>query len=473
MPSLSAADELSTLLAHSHDILTVVDEEGTIEYVSPAVETIFGYEPESRIGRTVFDSIHPDDRDAVYERFESLLESPEQVTRPVTYRQRHRDGHWVWLESVAGSHTETAPYGYVVNSRDITERKERERELAEERQKYETLVEQGHEGVVIVQDKELQFVNQAMTALTGLSESELLGRPFYEIIAPEYHELVTRRYEERIRGDEPQSRYDVEVITDDGDRRHIDLEVSRIQYRGKPATMATFHDITDRKAYERRLEEQRDDLDLLNQVLRHDIRNDLQLVTAYADLLTDHVDDEGEEYLETLTESSEHAVELTQTARDMAEVMLANSANEQRVSLRKALEREFEDVSADYPRAVLTIDEPVPAVTVRADEMLSSVFRNLLKNAVQHNDKSVAEVDVSVTVRDEAVVVRVADNGPGVTDEGKERIFGKCEKGLESGGTGIGLYLVQTLVDSYGGEVWVEDNEPEGAVFVVELPKAE
>ena len=67
------------------------------------------------------------------------------------------------------------------------------------------------------------------------------------------------------------------------------------------------------------------------------------------------------------------------------------------------------------------------------------------------------------------VTVRIADNGPGVRDEIKEEIFGKGQKGLESAGTGIGLYLVRTLLDAYGGAVWVEDNQPEGAVFVVEL----
>jgi signal transduction histidine kinase len=71
------------------------------------------------------------------------------------------------------------------------------------------------------------------------------------------------------------------------------------------------------------------------------------------------------------------------------------------------------------------------------------------------------------------VVVRVADNGPGVPDDRKEAVFGRGEKGLRSTGTGLGLYLVDTLVDSYGGRVRVEDNDPEGAVFVVELPLAE
>jgi signal transduction histidine kinase len=142
------------------------------------------------------------------------------------------------------------------------------------------------------------------------------------------------------------------------------------------------------------------------------------------------------------------------------------------VSLRSALEPELEEVRASYPGAALTVDGTVPDVDVQGNEMLDSVFRNLLKNAVQHNDKPVAEVEVSATERDDAVTVRVADNGPGVPDRQKDDIFGKGEKGLESAGTGIGLYLVQTLVDDVGGEVWVEDNDPDGAVFAVELQRA-
>jgi signal transduction histidine kinase len=69
--------------------------------------------------------------------------------------------------------------------------------------------------------------------------------------------------------------------------------------------------------------------------------------------------------------------------------------------------------------------------------------------------------------------VSIADNGPGIEDKHKEQIFQEGEKGLESGGTGVGLYLVKTLVDKYGGDVWVEDNEPTGSVFVVELPLAD
>ncbi|ESS09023.1 MAG: histidine kinase-, DNA gyrase B-, and HSP90-like ATPase [uncultured archaeon A07HN63] len=104
--------------------------------------------------------------------------------------------------------------------------------------------------------------------------------------------------------------------------------------------------------------------------------------------------------------------------------------------------------------------------------MLSSVFFNILKNAVRHNDKEDIEIDIAVTEDMGTVTVQIADNGPGIPDSQKEAVFGKGEQGLKSPGTGMGLYLVATLVTSYGGEVWIEDNDPEGAVFLVELPKA-
>ncbi len=221
-----------------------------------------------------------------------------------------------------------------------------------------------------------------------------------------------------------------------------------------------------------RLAEQRDDLRLLNQVMRHDIRNDLQLIGAYAELLEDHVDEEGEEYLEIIKESTESATDLTTTARDLARVMLDADSEVRSVSIEGVLAQQVEELRSGHPGAVVAIEGSIPDVEVAGNDMLGSVFRNLLANAIQHNDETPPTVTVSAVERDGVVEVRVADNGPGVPDAQSEEIFGRGEKGLESSGAGIGLYLVQSLVDTYGGDVFVEDNDPEGAVFVVELPIA-
>jgi signal transduction histidine kinase len=224
---------------------------------------------------------------------------------------------------------------------------------------------------------------------------------------------------------------------------------------------------------EERLEEQRDNLRLLNQVMRHDIRNDLQLIGAYAELLEEHVDEEGQQYLQIIRENTESAANLTTTARDLSQVILGADVGKEAVSLANTLEQQIEELRSGYPEAVVTVEGTIPDVDVVGNDMLGSVFRNLLQNAIQHNDKTPPEVTVSTVEADDRLEVRVADNGPGIPDAQKEDIFGRGEKGLESSGAGIGLYLVRSLVDGYGGDVWVEDNDPEGSVFVVSLSVAE
>jgi len=232
-------------------------------------------------------------------------------------------------------------------------------------------------------------------------------------------------------------------------------------------------DTTERVASERRLKRQRDDLETLNQVLRHDIRNDLQLILAYGEVIADAVPAEHEEHVETIRESAEHAVGLTKTAREMSDVLLDTDTSVGTVRLRPLLESEIDSIRAAHDAASITVDGGIPAVTVPGNDMLSSVFRNLLKNAIQHNDKPVPEVTVSVTVDAERVTVRIADNGPGVPDDQKAEIFGKGETRMDTAGTGLGLYLVETLVSTYDGSVTVDDNEPHGAIFAVTLPRAE
>jgi signal transduction histidine kinase len=167
------------------------------------------------------------------------------------------------------------------------------------------------------------------------------------------------------------------------------------------------------------------------------------------------------------------AVDITRTAGDVTKVLLRSEADRTPMHVRSVLEDQIDDVRTSHERAIVSIEAAIPDVMVLADDMLESVFRNVLNNAIVHNDKELPEVSVAATADDEVVRVRVADNGPGIPDEQKRRIFDEGEKGLDSDGTGLGLYLVQTLVERYGGAVWVEDNDPEGSVLVVELRRCE
>ena len=312
-------------------------------------------------------------------------------------------------------------------------------------------------------------VNPAATEMVGYSREELLGMSIGDVTetyddsdaVPSFAETRTTE----------RTRAEVKLRHRDGSVVDVLMEAVALD---DDRFIAYCQDISDLKEYERRLEEQRDNLNMLNEILRHDVRNDLQLVLAYGELIEDAAaSEEVREHLETVLDGARHAVELTKTAGQMAEVMLADEEETRPVDLRHHMESVVEEVRSTRSDAVITGETDVPAVTVQANDMLDSVFRNLVKNGVDHNDKDTPEVTLSGADRGDTVVVRVADNGPGVPDERKDAIFGKGNAGLESQGSGVGLYLVRTLIEGYGGDVRVEDNDPQGAVFMIELPKAD
>jgi signal transduction histidine kinase len=195
----------------------------------------------------------------------------------------------------------------------------------------------------------------------------------------------------------------------------------------------------DRVQQEQQIESQLDNLDLLNRMVRHDMRNDLQILLGRLDLLAEHVDEAGAEHLDIAQNSAGNAVELTKMARDMSEVLLQDRTDIQPVELRSVIQCQVEEVRTAEPHASIRVDGSVPGVTVCANDMLDSVVRNLLTNAVQHTDKETPEAILSATEQTENVLLQIADNGPGVPDEQKDSIFEKGQKGLDSSGTGIGL----------------------------------
>jgi len=270
--------------------------------------------------------------------------------------------------------------------------------------------------------------------------------------------------------------YETVHTTADGDTIPVEVSATLVRYGGSPAILSVARDITQRRASERELERKRDQLRALNRVLRHDIRNDMQIVLGLGRLLEEHVDEEGADQLRTILDTGEHVVELTRSSRDLARTVAGETELPvEPVSLADTLESEIDRRRETFDHATISVQGDVPDVDVRANDLLASVFRNLLNNAVQHSDRDEPAVTVTtdITRGSHTAIVRITDNGPGISPDRQEVVFGKGEKGIDSEGTGLGLYLVQSLVDHYGGDAWIEENEPRGTVVVVELPITE
>ena len=228
----------------------------------------------------------------------------------------------------------------------------------------------------------------------------------------------------------------------------------------------------ERKEVERQLRRRNEELAILNHLTRHDIRNDVSLVVGRARELRDSVGPEHGGLVDEIVNSSNHVLQLTRTIGDIVESISREGDPElSPVDLGGILQAEVETARSLYTGGVITVESAPDGVEVRANELLSSVFANLFGNAMLYNDKETPEVTVSTAVDGDVVTVRVADNGPGIPEYQRERLFSAPEGGMEAS-TSVGLYLVGQLVEQYGGEVEVENRPEGGAAFDVTLPLA-
>ncbi len=220
------------------------------------------------------------------------------------------------------------------------------------------------------------------------------------------------------------------------------------------------------------LERKTEQLLLLNRITRHDIRNEMNVVSGWTEHLAENTDEEGDQIRQRIRDSSQHVVDLTKAVREFVETLqTAGDPDLQAVDLESVVTNELTKRRTTFEDADFVITREIPRVYVRANDLLASVFRNVLNNAVQHNDSDTPRVEVTVLEYGETVTVTVADNGPGIPQRQRDAVLGRTEQGLDHPGAGLGLYLVDTLLTQYGGAVRIGDAELGGASIEVELPK--
>jgi len=324
---------------------------------------------------------------------------------------------------------------------------------------------------VFDEDRVLIDANARVGEVSGRPRSDVIGWKLSdfqaEYVAPEDRQRLTDTFDRIERPESNEERQTFTLLDSEG--RRVPVDARFVRYDGK--TVAVLRNLSEQKERERRLTELSEELDVLNRVLRHDIRNDMNVVLGWAEELEPHVAPEGRESYENIVDAVQHTVELTKEVRDLAEAITQGEEfPTQPTRLDQVLGGQLAKNRKKFEHATFEVEDDLPAVTVCGNEMLSSVFDNLLSNAVIHHDGDSPTVTLHVDLHEDAAVVSVADDGPGIPDSRKELVFGRGEHGIDSPGTGIGLYLVDSLVDGYGGTVTVEDNEPRGTVFVVTLP---
>jgi len=219
------------------------------------------------------------------------------------------------------------------------------------------------------------------------------------------------------------------------------------------------------------LETRKEMVELYDRLLRHDLGNDLQVISGFTDFVADSVDGDTLDYVERIKHAADDAADLIERVGDIVSTLEEADEPEPK-PLRRELEETVTTVDTQFDELTVEFDPADFEYQVYGGDLLDSVFTNILSNAAIHNDDPVT---VSIYVEQpnaETIVVGFADDGSGVPEAVRDEIFEMGQKGPESEGTGLGLGFVRALTESYGGTVEVRESEAGGADFRVVLERA-
>jgi len=226
------------------------------------------------------------------------------------------------------------------------------------------------------------------------------------------------------------------------------------------ARTVLLRDVTDRRTREQRLS-------VLNRVLRHNVRNELDVVLAYADRIDDEAVREG------IRDSATDLVDLSDKAREAEDVMTASAGSPEPIDLAAVATDVVEEFRAGDADAELSLSRPDELVVTSHRSVVRGVLSELVDNAIEHGDRSPPSVEVTVRAGpDGAADLVVADDGPGIPSRERTILDAGPETQLEHG-SGIGLWFVSWAVTQLGGELSFRENDPTGSVVTVRLYDAE
>jgi PAS domain S-box-containing protein len=314
------------------------------------------------------------------------------------------------------------------------------------RQARDAVVESLDDGIVVLDaEHRIVDINEAAAAVLGVSTAAVMERPASEHV-PGFDQLETGTP-----GDTTMI-----SLTTDGERAYeltvTDLADSRSRRTG---AILTLHDVTDRRNHIQQLS-------VLNRVLRHNLRNEMNVLYGVADRIDDP------ELAARIKGKAMEMVELGDKAREIDEV-LGEGEDREPVEVGAVTDFTIESLAAQYDGVAFSAT--LPEASCWTDPVLGPVLENVVENAAEHNDAAEPHVAVTVTPGDGVVTITVSDNGPGIPKGEREVIGTDRETQLEHG-SGLGLWLVDWGVRSAGGGVSLSATET-GTEVTIELPRRE
>lgn len=297
---------------------------------------------------------------------------------------------------------------------NITDRLEAEKALRESEEKFRVLAETAPAAIVVYQDEKFVYVNPAAVRLFGYGEPELLRMKFWKWAHPESRPQIMARGMARQRGEAVPIQYEHRFVNKNGEVGWVMVAAGSITYRGKPAGIATFIDITENKRSEEKMQAALAEKVVLLKEVHHRVKNNLQIISSLLELQSDYM--EGDDSRKFIRESQDRirsmaiVHEQLYKSEDLAVIDFARYVDELVTSLHRSSARSAEKITTD-------ID--IRDIELGIDQAISCglIINELVSNALKHafpSDRGGHVLIRGYLDEEDHVCLTVADNGVGL-----------------------------------------------------------
>ncbi|MFC7323871.1 PAS domain-containing sensor histidine kinase [Halorubrum rutilum] len=461
---MTGSEPFELLLDQAQDKIALLDEAGRFTYVNGAAERILGFAPADLRGDVAFEYVHPDEREAVERAFRRTVDGDGFTQESITYRHRTADGSWAWLESRMSNLTDDALDGYVVSSRDVTDRVRAERERAETASHLREIATVSRDVLWMFDADwtELRFVNPAYEEIYGGSVDELEDDPqtFLDAIHPEDVPAVEAAMERIAAGESIDMEY--RVNPDENYNRWVWVQAEPITEDGEVVRITGFaKDVTDRRRRERQLV-------VMDNLLRHNLRNDLNVMLGTAERIEAEAP-EAAAHTALIRRVGDGLLRTAEKEREIIELITEKQGCE-RIELREAVAECVDTVRDRHPDASIEASTPDPIAVEGRPELRAAVIE-LLENAVRHADVDDPTVGVALRRTPAGAEITVRDDHAPIPAVEADVLTGDHDMTDVYHSSGLGFWLVYWSVELSDGSVAVESGADRGNEVAITLPR--
>lgn len=466
---------LKSIFESAVDGIIVIDAKGAIKAFNPAAERLFGYRADEVLGENVKLLMPSPDREQHDRYISHYLETgvPRIIGTGREVRGRRKDGSTFPLHLSVGRMEIDGQPAFTGIVHDLTRRTEIEDALRKSEERLRSIVESAVDGIIVIDERGLiQAFNPSAERLFGYRVGEVLGRSVNMLIPNpdrERHDGYMQSYlatgKKKIIG----IGREVAALRKDGRTFPVHLSVGEMIVEGRRSFTGILHDLSDRVQLEQRLAEQKSlaKLGEMAAVVAHEVKNPIAGIRGALQVITSRMPAEQRDraiLLDIITRLDA----LNRIVQDMLMFSRPRALRKEPISLGVLIGDTASMIERDPSMLNLEIGVSGSAEITGDREMLQIVFQNILMNAAQAMDGQ-GRIEVTITHTDGRCHVAVADRGPGMPQEVRDKAFDAFYT-TKHRGTGLGLPIARRVIEAHGGTIQIEVPAGGGTTISLELP---